>query len=152
MPQKGEPKMKTDKLLILALIFVLAATACTPAAKTLTVTIEDGKCALDGGNRIKAGNVTLKLIVNDKDRQYYNISLLALPQGKGYKDLADAAANLMVDFPPAWSKWQGDIIGVLPGSQAEKTLDIWAGPLYVVCMSGPPLSAIGVLGPVKVVK
>jgi hypothetical protein len=146
-------KMNTGKLLILGLIFVLTAAACTPAAKTITVTIEDGKCVLlDGGNRIKAGNVTLKLIANDKDRQYYNISLLALPQGKGYKDLADAAANLMVDFPPAWSKWQGDIIGVLPGSQAEKNLDIWAGPLYVVCMSGPPLTSIGVLGPLKVVK
>ena len=144
--------MKTGKLLIFALIFVLTAAACTPAAKAITVTIEDGKCALEGGNRIKAGNVTVTLIVNDRERQYYGISLLVLPQGKGYKDLADAAANLMVDFPPAWSKWQGDIIGVKPGSQTEKTLDISPGHLYVVCVSGPPLAAIGVLGPVKVVK
>jgi hypothetical protein len=145
-------KMNTGKLLILGLILVLTAAACTPAAKTITVTIEDGKCALDGGNRIKSGNVTVKLIINDHEHQYYGISLLALPQGKGYQDLADAAANLKVDFPPAWSKWQGDIIGVLPGSQTEKTMDIWAGPLYVVCVSGPPLAANGVLGPVKVVK
>jgi hypothetical protein len=144
--------MKARKLFFLGLIFTLVAAACSPAAKTITVTIEGGKCTLDGTNRVSSGEVVVKLIVLDQESQFYGISILAVPKGKGYADLADAAANLEDDFPPAWSQWQGDILGVLPGSQTEKTIDIWAGPLYVVCVSRPPLTTIDVLGPVKVVK
>jgi ABC-type glycerol-3-phosphate transport system substrate-binding protein len=144
--------MNIRKLLVLLLVIVLTTAACTPAAKEITVTIEDGECTLDGSNRISAGDVNVTLIVNDQEQQYYGISLLAVPKGKGYEDLADAAANLEDDFPPAWSQWQGDILGVLPGSQTEKTIEIWAGPLYVVCVTNPPPTTIGVLGPVKVVK
>ena len=144
--------MNTRKLLVLVLIVVLTTAACTPAAKEITVTIEDGKCTLDGGDRISAGDVSVTLIVKDQDQQYYGISLLAVPSDKGYDDLAEAAADLEDDFPPAWSQWQGDILGVVSDTQTEKTIEIWAGPLYVVCVTNPPLTTIGVLGPVKVVK
>jgi hypothetical protein len=147
--------MKTGKLFILGFILVLAA--CSPTAKTMTVTTEGGKCTLDAGSRISAGNVIVKWNIKDKTSSLgYGLWFLTLDQDKGYKDLVNyvSTETWKTNFPPPWSQWQGD----MPDSQNEKTFFFQNGPIYLVCLAGSSsvftddIKAYGILGPVEVVK
>jgi hypothetical protein len=154
--------MKTGKLFILGLLFVLAA--CSPPAKTMTVTTEGGKCTLDGTSRISSGDVTVKWNIKDKDPSLvYGLWFLTLDKDKGYKDLVNYVSTdtWKTNFPPSWSQWQGDIFPAKPDSQNEKAFFFKEGPIYLVCLSGESsviandehdVNAYGILGPVEVVK
>jgi hypothetical protein len=150
--------MKTGKLIIFGFIFVL--TACSPAAKTMTVTTEGEKCTLDGGSKISAGNVTVKWNIKDKTSLVYGLWFLTVDKEKGYKDLVNYVSTdtWTTDFPPSWSQWQGDIFPAKPDSQNEKNFLFQDGPIYVVCVAGTSsvltndVKAYGILGPVEVVK
>jgi hypothetical protein len=155
--------MKTGKLFILGLIFVLAAAACSPAAKTITVTTEGGKCTLEGGSKVSAGEVTVNWSIKEKTSLIYGLWFLTLNKDKGYEDLVNYVNSdkWATDFPPSWSQWQGDIFPAKPDSQNEKTFTFKDGPLYLVCLSGESsvvtndehfVKTPGVLGPVDVVK
>ncbi len=152
--------MKAVKLFFLGLIFVLAAAACSPAAKTIIVTTEGGKCTLDGGSKIAAGDVSVKWNIKDKTSLIYGLWFLTLDKDKGYKDLVNYTNELSptTEFPPPWSRWQGDIYPARSDSQNEKTFHFVEGPIYLVCFSGEESTAINtvptaeVLGPVEVVK
>lgn len=152
--------MKTSKLLILGLIFVLAAAACNPTAKTITVTTEGEKCTLDGGSKISAGDVSVKWNIKDKTSLGYGLWFLTLDKDKAYEDLVNYVSTdtWTTDFPPSWSQWQGDIFPAKPDSQNEKTFFFQDGPIYLVCLAGTSsvftndVKAYGILGPVEVVK
>jgi hypothetical protein len=150
--------MKHFNLFILASIAILLA-ACTPAAKTISITNQGGKCSLDAGSKISAGEVSVMFTNKDPAPPINVLSFLTLKEGKGYQDLVDLKWTPDIDFPPAWSVWQGDM-GADPNSQNEKTFLFKEGPLFVVCISGEqtistkehPVTSYGVLGPIQVVK
>lgn len=150
--------MKPFTLFILA-SFILLSAACTPAAKTITITTQGGKCSLDSGTRVSAGEVSVKFTNKDAAPPINGLWFLTLKEGKGYQDLVDLKWTVDVDFPPTWSVWQGDMHGD-PNSQNEKIFLFKEGPLFVVCLSGEqsvvtkehPITSYGVLGPIQVVK
>jgi hypothetical protein len=155
--------MKTGKLFILGLILALATAACTPAAKTIAVTTEGGKCTLEGGSKVSAGDVTVTWNIKDKTPPIFGLWFLTLEENKGYDDLVNYVNKdkWWENFPPSWAKWQGDIYPAKPDSQNEKTFSFKDGPLYLVCLSGESsevtsdehdVKVPGVLGPVEVVK
>ena len=150
--------MKPFTLFILA-SFILLSAACTPAAKTISITKQDGKCTLDSGSRVSAGEVSVKFTNKDPAPLINVLSFLTLNEGKGIQDLSSLKWTADIDYPPAWSAWQGDM-GTGPNSQSEKTFMFKEGPLFVVCISGDqtisskehPIAGYGVLGPIQVVK
>ena len=150
--------MKPFTLFILA-SFILLSAACTPAAKAISITTQDGKCSLDSGSRVSAGEVSVKFTNKDPAPLQNIISFLTLNEGKGIQDLSSLKWTPDIDFPPVWSAWQGDM-GTGPNSQSEKTFMFKEGPLFVVCISGDqtisskehPIAGYGVLGPIQVVK
>ena len=155
--------MKTGKLLILGLIFILTAVACTPAAKTITVITDGGKCTLEGASKVSAGDVTVTWNIKDKTPPIFGLWFFTLEDNKGYEDLVTYVNKdkWWENFPPSWAKWQGDIYPAKPDSQNEKTISFQSGPLYLVCLSGESsevtndgsdVKTPGILGPVEVVK
>ena len=153
--------MKTRLLAILGLVFILAA--CSPVVKTISVKSEEGKCTLEGGSRISAGEVMVKWNIKDKAPSFFGLWILTLDKDKGYQDLVDYlnTDTWRTDFPPSWSKWQGDIFPAKPDSQNEKTFLFQDGPLYLVCFFGDStvitnnesdVESNRILGPVEVVR
>jgi hypothetical protein len=155
--------MKIRNWIITGLVFILAGTACSPESKTITVTTAGGKCTLDGGRRVAAGDVTVKWNIQDKTNLLYGLSVLLLDQGKQYKDLADymSTDTWNQNFPPPFAQWQGDIAPARADSQNEKSILLRDGPIYLVCITGESSvlnnnenvpKVIGILGPVEVMK
>ena len=154
-------KRRLISRMTLGFLFLLFLAACSPATKTIIVTTEGGKCTLDEGSRISAGEVTVQWNVNDKTPLIHGLWVLTLDRDHGYKDLVDYVnVDFIEDFPPPWSQYQGDIFPAKPDSQNEKIFNFDTGPLYLVCLSGDssintkehPVKVIGILGPIKVVK
>lgn len=118
----------------------------TPASE-ITVTIADGTCATGSLAALKAGDVTVRLNVEDQEKSLYALSLFTLEAGKDMLDLMSSTAGL---GPPSWA----DTLFLKelgPGESESYTVTLEESPVYLICWSQPPALPIGNAGPILVV-
>jgi hypothetical protein len=111
----------------------------------MTVTIAGGTCSTDSPMTLKAGEVTVTLDVQDRDKSLYALTLFNLDEGKDFLDLMAAT----IGSPPSWV----DMLlyeELEPGKSATYTFTVEQGPVYLVCWSKPPDLTIGNAGPFTV--
>jgi len=126
--------------------WVTARFTPTPPANTVIVTIQGGKCSLEGPTLVPPGPVGVYLI-NKDPAKHATLAILTLDEGKTFADLV---AYPSAD-PPQWVQ----LVQVnLAESSTEvlKIIEIKDKPIYLVCLNGPPEEKIGVLGPIEVIK
>jgi ketosteroid isomerase-like protein len=123
-----------------------AAPSSDPPVSEMTVTIAGGTCSTNSPTTLEAGEVTVTLDVQDRDKSLYALTLFSLDEGKDVLDLMVST----VGTPPSWV----DMVllqELQPGRTATYTFTVAEGPVYGVCWSKPPDMAIGALGPFMVV-
>jgi hypothetical protein len=118
------------------------------ANAVIIVTFEGDECVYEGPEKVPAGRISFVLNVKDqKDYEEYGLAVLTLDEGKTFEDL-DAWSS--TDQPP-WTHLHGLLEQIPQGSQAERTVTAFEGPLFVVCFSAYPITKVDTLGPIKVV-
>jgi hypothetical protein len=146
--------MKTlwKKLVTIGVAVMLLAAGCGPGdapVNSLTVTFKNDLCSYNGAMAIKAGEVSVTMVVKHQELDA-GMVVLTLDEGKTIDDLNAAPDNY---GQPLWSHRVGEAERhVHPGERYTFKFTIETGPIYLVCFSGPPDTAIGVLGPIEVVK
>lgn len=111
----------------------------------MAVTIAEGTCTTDSPAALQAGEVTLKLNVEDQDKSLYALTLFTLDPGK---DMLDLMAST-VGSPPGWADFLlYEQFG--PGVSKTYTFTLETGPVYLICWSQPPVLPIGNAGPFEV--
>lgn len=124
-----------------------AAPPSDPAVSEMTVTIANGTCTTDNPAALQAGEVTVKLIVEEQEKVKYALYLFTMDADK---DILDLMASTVESAPPSWSKvLLGEEIG--PGQSASYTVVLEKGPVYLICFSSPPDLPIGNAGPFEVI-
>ena len=115
-----------------------------PGVSEMTVTIAGGLCTTDNPVALKAGEMKVKVNVEDQDKTEYGVGLFNLDPGK---DLLDLTVGFL---PPSWSDF---LLETYPGpGQSETyTFTLEKGPVYMICLSKPPELIIGNAGPIPVV-
>ena len=110
----------------------------------ITVTIENNTCAYDGPMNLQAGELIVKVDVQDQRFDSYALTFFTLDEGK---DMIDLMASTYNPGPPAWS----DTVflkELKPGeSQTFEGFYVKDGLLYMVCWASPPDMPIGNAGP-----
>ena len=110
----------------------------------ITVNITNDTCAYDGPMSLKAGELIVKVDVQDERFEKYAVTFFTLDEGK---DLIDLMASTRNPGPPSWS----DMVfykELQPGeSQTYEDFYVEDGMLYLVCWAGPPEMPIGNAGP-----
>jgi hypothetical protein len=135
----------------LALLFLFG---CTPQTPTLTLTIDEMECSLDGPMTIPYGEVRIKLIINEQKPTDSGFALARLEEGKNIEDLQ---AWPTMEQPP----WLILISGVHENAGGEhiysydlREISTYNGePLYLVCariMVSGTTAKLGAFGPIEV--
>lgn len=110
--------------------------------------------SFDGPNIVPAGPATIRIVNTGKD--LHNIPLVKLTEGRTPADLRGALQRHPVRLPP-WAKSMGGSNTVVPGEQAEATLNLdEAGSYGLICLApmrqGTPHVALGMQKPVQVLE
>lgn len=112
----------------------------------MTVTFAEGTCTTDNPPALKAGEVTVKVNVEDQAQEDYAVMLFTLDEGK---DMFDLMASTAASSPPGWT--HSLLFKQLkPGESQSYAVTLKEGPVYLVCFSRPPDLAIGNAGPILV--
>jgi hypothetical protein len=115
----------------------------TPVSEVI-VNITNDTCAYDGPMSFKAGELIVKVDVQDERFEKYALTFFTLDEGK---DLIDLMASTHNPGPPSWS----DMVfykELQPGErQTYEDFYVESGQLYMVCWAGPPEIPIGNAGP-----
>jgi len=110
----------------------------------ITVTITNNTCAYDGPMNFQAGELIVKVDVQDQRFDSYAVTFFTLDEGK---DMIDLMASTYNSGPPSWS----DTVflkELKPGeSQTYEGFYVTDGLLYMVCWASPPDMPIGNAGP-----
>jgi hypothetical protein len=110
----------------------------------VTVTITNDTCAYDGPMTFQAGELIVKVDVQDQRFDKYAVTFFTLDEGK---DMIDLMASTYNPGPPSWS----DMVfykELKPGeSQTYNGLYVHDGLLYMVCWASSPDMPIGNAGP-----
>jgi ketosteroid isomerase-like protein len=122
-----------------------AAPSTEQPVSEIKVTIADGTCAIDEPAPLRAGEVKINLIIKDRNKDLYALTLFTLNDDK---DLLDLMAST-VGVPPSWA----DMLlleELEPGKSETYTFTVEKGPVYLICWSKPPDLPIGTAGPLEV--
>jgi hypothetical protein len=122
------------------------APAVDAPVSEMTVTFADGTCTYDDSLALQAGQITVTMDVQDRDKEKYAFTAFNLAPDK---DFADLMASTIQAGPPSWA----DLLSLheaLPGENSQFNITIEKGPVYLVCWSKPPDLAIGSIGPFAV--
>ncbi len=117
-----------------------------PPVSEISVTIAGGTCTTDNPNALQAGEVNVKLNVEDEDKSLYALYLFTLDPDK---DIVDLMASTAYSSPPSWA----DVLlekELGPGKSETYTVMLEKGPVYLICFSQPPALPIGNAGPFEV--
>ncbi len=123
-----------------------AARALPPNA--LVVTVNEGRCTLEGQPLVKPGEVMIQLMNKSPSR----MALIAACTYDEGKTKEDAMAAVGVD-PPEWVHVLG-AVDANSMSAGELTLEVTEGPFFIACFDGTPGigpdKKLSILGPVEV--
>ncbi len=114
----------------------------------ITVTFVDGTCSVDDPLTLQAGPVQVTVDVLDEDKALYAMTFFTLDPEK---DLLDLMASTAAAGPPDWAEMIS-LREIDPGTSKAYDMTVQDGPVYGVCWSQPPESAVGNVGPFAVVQ
>jgi hypothetical protein len=117
-----------------------------PGSKMKFTTV-GGSCTYEGPMVLQEGNVKVGWDVKDTNKQKYALTFHTLAAGK---DRVDLMASTVESAPPSWASMLL-YAEQRSGSSGSYQLSAKEGPIYVVCWSGAPDMAIGLVGPFGVV-
>ena len=124
--------------------------ALEPVAETpvseITVTFADGTCLYEGPLTLQTGQVQVTVDVLDEDKALYALTFFTLDPDKDFMDLM---ASTTAAGPPDWAEMIS-LHEIDPGTSKTYDMAVQDGPVYGVCWSQPPDSAIGNVGPFAV--
>jgi len=133
-----------------ALLSVMPMGSSQPSTESpvseLTVTFSNGTCSTPGPMVLKAGELKVNAIVEDNRWEKHAISLFTLDEGK---DMVDLMSSTLRPMPAEWSMALL-LKELLPGQTRDYSLNIEAGPLYLVCWAAPFELPIGNARPFEV--
>jgi hypothetical protein len=114
----------------------------------IVVTFVNGICKYAGPETLPAGELTVTINAQDRDKEAYAAAWFNLAPGKGLSDLIKTQDS---PSPPPWA----DMIALQeapPGGSETYSLKVERGPLYLLCWSGSPDQSRGVgsKGPLEV--
>ncbi len=111
------------------------ATATEPAkAAPPTVTVTATDYRFDAPASMPAGAVTIHLINHGKE--LHQAQMIKLEDGKTAADLAKALQT--PGPPPSWIKFVGGPNGIVPGQEAQATLELAPGNYVYLCLIPSP--------------
>ena len=117
-----------------------AASPTETPKSDIVVTFAGGICKYEGPATLPAGELTVTINAQDRDKEAFAAAWFNLAPGKGLSDLIKAQNS---PSPPPWA----DMLALQeapPGGSKTYSLTLEKGPLYLLCWSGSPDQSRGV--------